>query len=717
MPATMKNLVIRPADVRLEPIGPASTVADATVSVVCDRDVWVNGQPVPRVPVVATSIPADGLLVPILPNDDPSITEGAGFAIKVVVETSPRRGLHNTSGARLARTIQIVTADPDVVPLGSKPNMTPVPDPTQYADVMSAITAAAETKAAAAQVKVSADSMVAGVAASKDAATQAQAAAQTATATAQKMVTAQDAATAQNVATGPSTQAALRAFTDTAASSASTAATLRATTDKVGISVVSATRWRLRAQVTANQVWSQDLALIPAGSYVGPSQPPFLLDAATLAVTSPAPPNTLGSTTWADESESSAVHTGSTYQWQNATTQAAAYGGGYRYSDTAGEYVTYTTPGSTAVAVFVRTPLIVNGGYGLVAIDGDTTKATSLPTAQTEVDAGRLPSSALTANGGTLNPTDRLLNFYSASTQYDVQIKLAEGLPAGKHTVTITRTGYKQGSASASRIYSSGYGWAPYASIGTPSTLTYTLFPQGSAYSAYEYAIDVESADGTKHDFVGNIHGYDKPGTVTVYVDGAPADMSQIGADYSGSDVTIIRDSTISSPYLTGDVATARVMYRLTRDGLEVRTRLIFQQACKLRGGYTAMYPVADALNRGVIVGQPGAIDLSKGTGGAGGGVRAFSQAAYVYDPASGVTACMWLPDLSGVGTYAATTTAQGAMFIEDRTGNVINKMYASFVSADVKRSVAVGEVITGRTIYRAMKLPDPTMLNPSGGA
>ena len=55
-------------------------------------------------------------------------------------------------------------------------------------------------------------------------------------------------------------------------------------------------------------------------------------------------------------------------------------------------------------------------------------------------------------------------------------------------------------------------------------------------------------------------------------------------------------------------------------------------------------------------------------------------------------------------------------MFIEDRTGSVINKIYASFVSADVKRSVTAGEVITGRTIYRAMQLPDPTMLNPAGG-
>ena len=137
--STMKNLVIRPADVSLNPLGAESGVSDASVSVVYDRDVWVSGQPVPRVPLISTSIPTAGLRVPVLASDDPTITEGAGFVIKVVVETTPRIGQHNDTGTSLARTIQVVTADPDEIPLGSKPNLTPVADPTQYADVMSAI--------------------------------------------------------------------------------------------------------------------------------------------------------------------------------------------------------------------------------------------------------------------------------------------------------------------------------------------------------------------------------------------------------------------------------------------------------------------------------------------------------------------------------------------------------------------------------------------------
>ena len=211
--STMKNLVIRPADVSLNPLGEGSNVADARVSVVYDRDVWVGGQPVPRVPIVETSIPTAGLRVPVLASDDPSITEGAGFVIKVVVETAPRIGPHDETGTSLARTIQVVTADPDETPLGSKPNLTPVPDQAQYADVMSAIRAAAETKAAAAEVKASADAMVADVTASKDAATQTAADLAATKQLAASMVGPTDAGVAQLVQTGSSTTSALYRFT------------------------------------------------------------------------------------------------------------------------------------------------------------------------------------------------------------------------------------------------------------------------------------------------------------------------------------------------------------------------------------------------------------------------------------------------------------------------------------------------------------------------
>ena len=38
----MKNLIIRPADVSLNPLGAASNVADVEVTVTADRDGWLD---------------------------------------------------------------------------------------------------------------------------------------------------------------------------------------------------------------------------------------------------------------------------------------------------------------------------------------------------------------------------------------------------------------------------------------------------------------------------------------------------------------------------------------------------------------------------------------------------------------------------------------------------------------------------------------------------
>lgn len=651
----------------------------ALVTLRYDRDVRdADGTvPAPAQGSVVVSGTTDPVVSVPFANDDAAVSDDSqGFAI--IIGARWRQG---TQVVSWSKTVAIDSSYGSAVSLSGLPTAAPVPP--QFMTVSGALAAANQAVSDASAAESSAASSASAAAASAA------------------------------LVGAPAGDAVITAA-DLALRASSTAATCRATSDGVGINILSTTRWRMHAQVTPNQVWSQDLALVPAGSYTGPVQPPFLLDAATLAVTTPAPPNTVATPTWAPVGDSSIVITGTSFQWLNNNPQAASYGGGYRWTDTAGEYVTYTSNVAQAVAVYARGPASSNGGYGLVAIDGDTTKATSLPTAQAEVDAGRLGSAALVANGGTLNPTDRVINFYSSTTQWDMQWEMSKTLAAGSHTVKISRTGYKPGASTASRVYIAGFGCAPYATVGTPTTTTRTLFPQGIAYSAYEYAIDVFSADGSAHGFVGNVHGYDQQTAVAVYVDGAVIDTTVAG-DHTGSDVTIIRDSTITSPNLTGTVATARVMYRLTRDGLEVRTRLTFAQACTLNSGYTAMYPVDESLNTGVIVGLAGTIDLTAGTGGAAQGKRLRSPAAFAYNPTTGVTCCMWLPDLSGVGKWGNSSTVQGGMFIEDRAGNVINKMYATLVSTDSPLSVAAGQIITGRTVYRAMQLPDPGMLIPAG--
>ena len=116
MSPTLKTLAIRPLDVGLAPLSATSGVADVEVTVSADRDVALNDGTyiAGGVPIVATSMPSTGLKVPIIANDDPSITTGAGFSLVVTARYSPRRGQHRQR-TELVRRILITSADPDVV--------------------------------------------------------------------------------------------------------------------------------------------------------------------------------------------------------------------------------------------------------------------------------------------------------------------------------------------------------------------------------------------------------------------------------------------------------------------------------------------------------------------------------------------------------------------------------------------------------------------------
>lgn len=113
MSPTLKTLAIRPLDLGLAPLGATSGVADVEVTVTADRDVALSDGTfiAGGVPIVATSMPTTGLSVPILANDDPNITTGAGFSLVVTARYSPRRGMHGQP-QDLVRRIVITSTDP-----------------------------------------------------------------------------------------------------------------------------------------------------------------------------------------------------------------------------------------------------------------------------------------------------------------------------------------------------------------------------------------------------------------------------------------------------------------------------------------------------------------------------------------------------------------------------------------------------------------------------
>lgn len=158
--STMKNLVVRPADVSLNPLGATSGVAGVEVTVAVDRDValtdgtFIAG----GVPIVATSMPTAGLRVPVLANDDPSITTGAGFSLVVTARYSPRYGMHGRP-QETVRRIVITSADPANVNFADAQPVRQVPfymRPSEYVTYLETNLSQAQTDLTAAQSTIAA---------------------------------------------------------------------------------------------------------------------------------------------------------------------------------------------------------------------------------------------------------------------------------------------------------------------------------------------------------------------------------------------------------------------------------------------------------------------------------------------------------------------------------------------------------------------------------
>ena len=160
MSPTLKTLAIRPLDVGLVPLGATSGVADVEVTVTADRDVALSDGTfiAGGVPIVATSMPATGLSVPILANDDPNITTGAGFSLVVTARYSPRRGMHGQP-QDLVRRIVITSADPANVNFADAQPVRLVPfymRPSEYVAYLETTLSQAQTDLTAAQSTVAA---------------------------------------------------------------------------------------------------------------------------------------------------------------------------------------------------------------------------------------------------------------------------------------------------------------------------------------------------------------------------------------------------------------------------------------------------------------------------------------------------------------------------------------------------------------------------------
>jgi hypothetical protein len=368
---------------------------------------------------------------------------------------------------------------------------------------------------------------------------------------------------------------------------------------------------------------------------------------------------------------------------------AAAYGGTYDWSVTASATYSWTAPASSTCLglLYVSSG---NAGLALVSIGGSLTAANCLPTAQQVVDSGAYPNTILVANGGSLNPTDRVLDQYQGGggTDFDARAVLATGLTASAYAVVITSTGYTHTSGTGSRVYVSGFGSATAST--TPATASidwYSVLPIGnqSSSSAWEYAIKCLPTGATTSTFVGNVHGYEVEDSLTFAVDDVATTLTDGQVVTAVGRIVATRTSHLLHPD-TGSttIASCVVNYSLDRLGLSWSPTITWAVDTRVDISYTMCpmdgmtYGSGRGFDRGATAGWPQAPVTFPGTSDTYYAISK-SAAAVMWNRTGKVAVLFWVPDIYTF-TNAWAGTTPNHMSIEDRNGT-FSKAYATWVN------------------------------------
>lgn len=278
----------------------------------------------------------------------------------------------------------------------------------------------------------------------------------------------------------------------------------------------------------------------------------------------------------------------------SAATYAPA--GSTLQSSTAGDSIEYVTAGHSLV---MRTITTTNGGYGVVAIDGDWTAANRLPVF-TEADHA----------SGLCRAADigrRYVVSYGVDAFPDVHIPLAEGLSDTAHTVRIEVCGTKPAGSSAARVYVGGI--VGGSASDTTSDLVVgtrcvgyleTVVDRRDGASASIYTPEVEKAltAGT-YEFLGETHDAETLVSLSIWVDGTDRSAMAANEMYGGEVIAVDRVTTIANTDAT-DTPVCRKKVRYTVSGMQDCPLTIRWQAewlvdKRVRYGYPMMMPLCRA--------------------------------------------------------------------------------------------------------------------------
>lgn len=412
-------------------------------------------------------------------------------------------------------------------------------------------------------------------------------------------------------------------------------------------------------------------------------------------------------TLYVDDTDGSIAYTGT--GWESIS-NAGAYGGAYQRPTTSGAKATWTTPDATT-RVGIDYVKVSSAGIAKVTIDGSTTAANLLPTAQQLVDAGA-PNTILVANGGPFAPTDRVLDMYAAASSYRNKQWLADDLAAGVHTVVISMTTAKQSASSDSRIYVDAFFYGTPAL--TPDTSSAVMVPLAQVT---EYSTTSEYAILSGATWFGGSHGYEVETALSFTIDGvstAPAD----GATSTGTQLIATRTTNLFHPdYASGasPVATTSLTYTVDQAGMHVQGSINWLGSLPIARAYIGMLTAnGNLLKKYLATNLASSLTLTTNDGGLYGASR--SLAAWLWDAGDvssgpGRAASLVLVSPQSVNNWLHSDGAAASprlMFVEDRTSGTGygHKVYPTRVAPSSGATVANGDVWTIDYYHRHQWFP-----------
>lgn len=380
---------------------------------------------------------------------------------------------------------------------------------------------------------------------------------------------------------------------------------------------------------------------------------------------------------------------------------------GRRSTSSAGATATWTAPvGATSVGMVYG--LGSNGGFSTVSIDGDLTRATFLPTAQQLVDTGVAPSTILVANGGTVAPTSRILDFYHQSELFTSWQAFASGLdPAVAHTVVVTSTAYKRAASVSTRIIVSGFGYGT-ATTGPRSAnaLPFIAIRAGKSSPVHELAIDHKPTGLSASVFVGgHNHGYEwENSALEVVVDGTAITLTDDqSVPVVGSATLVRRTSLYHTQNTVTPTMTARTSYRLDRTGLVMNVLLDAKAETTVDSVYFGSYTAPHTLSRvqvdkdSTVYNLDDAVTYPEGTYVGTG----FNTGAVWWQPGGEVVAAVLVP------TAKEQTGGWSDGFVYASVRNFPTTSQSSKWYARRKGLMVLGAKWAGEVTYIIGRLPD----------